>query len=150
MKKETETEVYPLETIKVYKDEPYILRNDERVELYFLNGERYLTFEEKKQAKMFVDHVKRAASGNSKFVRVVKKVQREINETGEALHIDVAKVAKGVAETAVKLAVNAGGIPEAGKTAQRVGYFAKLLAKDKKEEKALLVATDSLEDSEAE
>lgn len=83
----TQTIVVPIESIKVYNEMPYMLKKEQTIEIYSINGEYFLEFKNKKQANEFFNKSMRVASGYSKFVRGVKKVSKELKETNKALNI---------------------------------------------------------------
>ena len=96
-------EIFGIDMIKYYNEAPYIVREKNMVEIYFLGTEKFIMFAEKKEAKEFTNKILRVASGYSKLVRIVKNIQREIRETDEALNIDnvgIAKMVLGIATTA--------------------------------------------------
>ena len=103
-RKISQTEVYDLKSVKFYNDLPHIIKKGDLVELYLLSCEKFIKFPNKKEATTFHDAVMRLLSGNSKFVRAVKKVKKEINETEEALDVDITGAAKVVADVALDVA----------------------------------------------
>ena len=135
-KKEFETNVYEFALVKVYKDSPYIVQKNNKVEIYFENSEQYISFNNTKEAKDFTNKALKAVSGNSKFVRIIKKVQQEINETNEALNIDIVGTAVAVAKTASEL-------PNVGKKAKKLGFISNLIPKKKEKDTPLLSSTDN-------
>lgn len=64
------------------------------MDIYFKSGELFLEFEKEKEAKEFCERALKLVSGYSKFVRSVKRVKKSINETNEALDIDMVDMAK--------------------------------------------------------
>lgn len=79
----------------------------------------------------------RLLSGNSKLVRAVKKVKKEINETEEALDVDITGAAKVVADVALEVAGATTGGKQAGKFSKGIAALTTAIKK-KKEEKKLL------------
>lgn len=129
-----ETEVYALETVKVYNEAPYIIRTNLIVEVYLLACEKFIKFTDKKKAKTFHDAAMKAVSGNSKFVRAIKKVKKEINDTEEALDVDITGTAKVVLDITSTVVIGTADLPGAGKKIKTLGMIAKAV-KDRKEKK---------------
>ena len=113
----TETETYEAKSIKIYDDTVQALRNKKRVDVYLQETELFFEFDKEKGAKLFVDKYQRLITGNSKFVRAVKKTQKTINETNDALGIDVVAVAKGTVSLAAE-ATMAATVISGGKKAK--------------------------------
>ena len=90
--------IYKVEDIKTYDEAVQIIRRKNSVDLYLLDGELFLNFEKEKSAKEFCDKATKLRSGYSKFVRAVKKTQKVVKETNEALDIDVVEIAKEAVE----------------------------------------------------
>lgn len=142
LKKETiESEIYDIKTVKWYNEVPHILIKDKVVEIYFANGEKFVQFRNKKEAKEFTNTALRLVSGQSKFVRGVKKAQKEINETGEALNVDIAGAAKAVAGVAGTVAIGAAEMSGASKKAKTLGLIAKAIKGKKNNQKESLPPT---------
>ena len=99
--------------------------------------EKFIKFPNKKEATTFHDTVMRLLSGNSKLVRAVKKVKKEINETEEALDVDITGAAKVVADVALEVAGATTGGKQAGKFSKGIAALTTAIKK-KKEEKKLL------------
>ena len=111
----TAPQIYPAEQIKIYDEKFQIIRKKATVEIYLKSGELYLKFEQEKDARAFCDKSLRLRSGNSKFVRSVKKAQKAIKETNEALDIDIGKIVKTTASVACEIAATYSGNIESGK-----------------------------------
>lgn len=109
-----EKEIFGIDIIKYYNEAPYIVREKNMVEIYFLGAERFVMFAEKKEAKEFTNKVLRAASGYSKLVRIVKNIQREIRETDKALNIDTVGIAKMILGIATTAAIDLSQLPAVG------------------------------------
>ena len=116
----TETETYEAKSIKIYDDTVQALRNKKRVDVYLQETELFFEFDKEKDAKLFVDKYQKLITGNSKFVRAVKKTQKTINETNDALGIDVVAVAKGTVSLAAE-ATMAATVISGGKKAKMLG-----------------------------
>ena len=142
-KKEFETEIFELSAVKIYKDSPYILCDNNIVEIYFEGCEKFIVFENKKEAKEFTNQALKATSGNSKFVRIIKKVQQQIAETNEALNIDIMGAVKTTANVATTVALNAGEMPGAGKKLKKLGFVSNLIAKKKDNDTPLISSANN-------
>lgn len=132
-KEQVDVEIYDINTIKEYRDRPHIIQKKAVVELYFLSTEKFIEFPNKKEARIFCDHALRVTSGKSKLVRGVKKVQRDIAETNEALDIDVVDIAVKTAKLAIGVAADVGSYEDAGKKVKFVGRIAKAITGKGKE-----------------
>lgn len=126
-KEQVDVEIYDVNTIKFYRDSPYIVQKKAVVELYFKECEKFIEFPKKKEAQTFVAKAMRVASGKSKLVRGVQKVQREINETNENLGIDTVEIAVKTAKVVLGVAADVGSYEDAGKKAKSLGRIAKSL-----------------------
>lgn len=142
-KKEYETQVFELKTVKFYKNSPHIIRKDKVVEIYFADCEKFVEFEDKKNAKAFLDKAMATVSGYSKFVRAVKKTQQAIEETDEALNIDIMGAAKTVASVATGVALNADKITNAKGKGGKISTITKLIARRKDEPAPALPSADN-------
>lgn len=134
-KVEVEREIYATGDVKYYKESPYILKKGKVVEVYFEGAERFIEFSDKKQARVFGDTALRLVSGHSKFVRAVKKTQKEIKETEEALDVDITGIAKTALGVATEVAIGAPAIEKGA--VNKISFFAKILKKKGEEKKAL-------------
>ncbi len=124
------TIIIPIESMKVYNNMPYMVKKNTLIELYTKNGEYFLEFEKKKQAKDFFDKTMRVASGYSKFVRGVKKVSKEIKDTNKALDIDIIGATKKTLDFAADVAIDFSEQPKKSKT-QLISSVAKVFKKRK-------------------
>ena len=125
------TVIVPLESIKIYNDLPYIVKREECIELYTLNGEYFLKFEQKNQAKEFFNKIMRVTSGYSKFLRGVKKVSKEIKDMNVAF--DIAHTAKKTLDFAADVVIEYAEAPKKGKV-QLLGTVAKVFKKHQPQE----------------
>ena len=132
-KSEVDTERYDAQSVKRYKEVPHIIRKGKTVEVYFTQTEKFIEFATRKDAVAFADKALRLVSGQSKFVRAVKKTQKEINETDEALGTDIVGTTKKVAGIAAEVAVGVGGIAGAGKKAKVIGVIGGVFKSKNKE-----------------
>ena len=135
-----EQRVYCIEDIKVYDQSVQVIRKKKMVDMYFLSAEVFLVFEKEKSAKEFCDKTIKLRDGNSKFVRSVKKAQKAIGETNEALDIDMVEIAKKTGALACDIVSGLGTVNGAGKTVKGVAKIAEIVqmgAKTRKKEKFL-------------
>ena len=125
------TQTYPVETIKFYDGSAQIIHKKTAVDIYFVGVELFLLFPNKKESRAFADKALRLVSGENKVVRGVKKVQKAINETNEALDINIQGAVVTTAKFAGQVAMGAAG----EETTKSAGIVAKLLTrKGKKKE----------------
>ena len=89
LKTVTEVEVYRTADVKTYDESVQVIRRKAVVDVYLKTGELFFDFKKEKEAKLFCDKALRLISGESKLVRSVKKVKKEIKETDEALDINI-------------------------------------------------------------
>ena len=126
--------VFSVSDVKIYDETIQIIRRKAIVDIYLKKGELFLDFEKEKAAKEFCDKALKLISGNSKLVRAVKKAQKAIRETNEALDIDMVGIAKSAATVACETVV-AIETPNVSKKASIVGKAAKIfLGKSNKTE----------------
>ena len=130
-KETVDTIVVAIESMKIYNEMPYMVRKDELVEIYTIDDEYFLEFDNKKSAKEFFNKTMRVASGYSKFVRGVKKVGKEVSDANEALNIS--GTTKKALDFVADVAIEYTEAPKKGKV-QLIGSVAKVFKKrDKKE-----------------
>ena len=139
-----EVEIYKTEEVKFYKDNPHIIRNKNKAELYFTANEKFIEFASEKETKKFIDTAMRLVSGKSKFVRTVKKVQSEIQETNKELDINIGEIAGKVAQVAADVVIEASGAKNAKRTTKFFGIIAKTIT-NKKEKSPTPLLTESEE-----
>ena len=128
-KEAVDTLVVSIESMKIYKELPYLIRKEVLIEIYTLADEYFLEFENKKQAKEFFDKAMRVASGYSKFVRGVKKVRKEIKETNEALDIDIVNATQKTLAFAADVAIDCAECFPESKKLKLMGTVAKVFKK---------------------
>lgn len=130
LSKKVDTLLYDTQTVKKYNDTPQIIQKGATVDVYLLATELFLEFPNKKQATEFNNAALRLLTGQSKLVRGVKKGQKAIKETEDALNIDISGTAKAAAIVAVEMAAGS-----TGKKIHTVGTFMKKLfvQKEKKQ-----------------
>ena len=132
---EHQVDVFSVNDVKIYDETIQIIRRKSIVDIYFKQGEVFADFKKEKFAKEFCDKALRLISGFSKLVRSVKKTQKAINETNEALDIDVVDIAKKAAILTCEVTTGVAGISGAGKTTKFMGRVAgTILGKVKKKE----------------
>ena len=146
---DVEVEIYKTEEVKFYKDSPHIIRNKNKAEIYFTTTEKFIEFASGKETKNFINTAMRLVSGKSKFVRAVKKVQSEIQETNKELDIDIAKIAGKAAQVAADVVIEASGAKTASKTTKFFGIIAKTIT-HKKEKTSTPLLAESEESQENE
>ena len=132
LKTATETEVYSIEDVKVYEEEIQIKRKKTAVDVYLKTGELFLGFENEKEARLFCNCALKLISGESKFVRSVKRVRKEIKETDEALDINIEGMVATGAAIAASAVVGAASLEGAGKKTKVIGKIAETLLTTKK------------------
>ena len=142
--KDVEVEIYKTNEVKFYKDNPYMIRKKNKLEIYFTATEKFVEFSSEKEAKNFINTAMRLVSGKSKFVRTVKKVQNEIQETNKELDIDIVKIAGKAAQVAAEVAIEASGVKTASKTTKFFGIIAKTIT-NKKDKAPTPLLTESEE-----
>ena len=141
-----ETRIFKVEDIKIYNDAPQITRDKKNVDICLNGAELFLSFDKEKEAREFCDKALRLVSGNSKFVRAVKKTQRAVQETNEALDIDLVEIAKGTTAVVATAVVAASGVPTAGKKTKMLGAVVKSFMG--KKDKPQLIVPEESEDME--
>ena len=139
--------IYKIDDVKIYDEAVQIIKRKERVDIYLLGGEVFLEFEKEKSAKEFCDKSIKLRDGNSKFVRSVKRTQKVIKETNEALDIDIVKIAKETASLACDIAVNVG---DTGKGTRIISGIATALRSGKRSKKDNLLSETGLHTTENE
>ena len=119
-----ETTTYSVSDVKIYNDAVQVIRRKTVVDIYLKGCELFLDFEKEKEAKLFCDKALRLISGESKVVRSVKRFKKEINETNEALDIDIGDIAKKGAVLAATSAIGIASLEGAGKKSKILGKIA--------------------------
>ena len=142
-----ETEVYSVTDVKRYDERVQVINRGKIVDIYLKDKELFLDFKKSGEAKLFSDIALRLMSGESKFVRGVKRARKEIRETDEALEIDTIGLAKATAVIAADMAIGVASLPDAGKTAKTIGMIAgKLLNSKNKIKPKEIPATNNSEE----
>ena len=141
--------VHSVSDVKIYDETVQIVRRKAVVDIYLKSGEVFADFKKEKCAKEFCDKALKLISGYSKFVRSVKKTQKVINETNEALDIDVVDMAKGAATFVCEATVGVGTLSGAGKKTKIASKIAStILNKTKKKETQMLPEAEAKETEE--
>ena len=124
--KKVDTFLYDVQSVKKYDDVPQVIQKSVLVDVYLLGEELFLQFPNKGQASQFNNAALKLLTGFSKLVRGVKKGQKAIKETEDALDIDIT----GLAISAIDLATQSNN-----QTTNSIASFTKkfLSSKKKKE-----------------
>ena len=128
----TTKEVFDVNEVKFYDDSAQIIRKKSYVDIYMLNGEKFITFPKEKEAKLFCDKALKLVSGYSKFVRGVKKTQKAINETNAALDINIGEAVSTVAAVTSEAVITLSDQENASPKMKFAGAFVTALQKHKK------------------
>ena len=134
-----EVDVYSVRDVKIYDETIQIIRRKSIVDIYLKSGELFVDFKKEKYAKEFCDKALRLISGFSKLVRSVKKTQKAINETNEALDVDVLDLAKKAALGGCEVVAAVGTAKTVSKSGSLVTRIASaIVSKTKPNDKQLL------------
>ena len=107
LRTKTVTEVYSIKDIKVYEETIQILRKEDRVNIFITNTEKFLVFENEKEAKAFTDKALKLISGDSKIIRGFKKAKKAVEDAVGEEVVEVAKeIVIGAAGVAVEVVVD--------------------------------------------
>ena len=131
-----ETEVYSVTDVKLYDERVQVIRRGKIVDIYLKEKELFLGFKRAGDAKLFTDTALRLISGESKFVRGVKRARKEIRETDEALDINIEGMVTSTAAAVADVAIGVASLDGAGKKAKTIGVIADRLLNSKKKTKA--------------
>ena len=139
LKTETEVEMYSVSDVKVHDEKVQVVRRKAIVDVYLKGAEVFLDFGKEKEAKAFCDIAHRLISGESKFVRSVKRARKEIRETDEALDTNFEGAISASAGVVANIAVGVSKLEGVGMKTKVAGVIANVLlnSKKKKEEKSL-------------
>ena len=141
-----ETEVYDVHDVKVYDGTVQVIREKRRVSVYLNAAELFLEFEREQAAKEFCDRAHKLISGYSKLVRAVKKTQKTIPETTEALDIDIVGAVKTTVAVAGEITVAVASASGTSKARIIGGVVDKLIHRQPKQ----AIAAPASEDETAE
>ena len=130
-----ETEVYNVTDVKRCDERVQVINRGKIVDIYLKDKELFLDFKKSREANLFSDVALRLISGESKFVRGVKRVRKEIRETDDALEIDTIGIATTTAAIAADVAIGVASLPSVGKRAKTIGVIADRLLKSKNKTK---------------
>lgn len=140
------TEAHEIGDLKTYDGEPQIMKKEEIVNLYFSNSELHIEFSAEREAKIFTDTLRRLCSGQSKLVRNILKIKKEIKNTGDALDIDISAVAKTAAKIGLNTAMAVTGGSGVNKVSKIIGNIAQQVTeKDNAKDAKLLPDNDQIE-----
>lgn len=114
-----EVQVFNVLDVKTYDETVQIIRRKSIVDIYLKECELFLDFLKEKYAKEFCDKALRLISGYSKFVRGVKKTQKAVKETTEALDIDIAEAVRSGTEFVCDVVLES-DIPIASKGGKKI------------------------------
>lgn len=95
-KADTSVLVYPINKIKVYKNEPQVKAKGYKVEIYLEDEQITLSFISKVEAQKFILKAKELITGKTIQSRGIGKIKDTLDMVDDTLGIDVADVAKGV------------------------------------------------------
>ena len=129
----TEVETYSVSDVKIYDESAQVVRKKSVVDVYLKTGELFLDFEKEKEAKLFCDKALRLVSGESKFVRSVKKVRKEIKETDEALDTDIVGMVSAGMSLAANATIGIASLEGAGGKTKALGKIAEAFVNRKKQ-----------------
>ena len=97
-----ETEVYPVDSIKIYKEAPQLILDKNSVDIYFLFGETKIDFERKKDARAFVTAVTELLTGKTVSTLRAEKIKKGVNNAvdliDDTFNIDTMATVKGILE----------------------------------------------------
>lgn len=98
---ETEVEVYPVDTIKVYEGEPQLKQSDVELEIFFTTDEIKVSFNSKMELMKFKLTATKLITGKSIQERGADKVKGAINLVNNTLGVDTVQTVKGVFENGI-------------------------------------------------
>ena len=97
-----ETEVYPVDSIKIYKEAPQLILDKNSVDIYFLFGETKIDFERKKDVRAFVTAVTELLTGKTVSTLRAEKIKKGVNNAvdliDDTFNIDTMATVKGILE----------------------------------------------------
>jgi len=101
-------EKYPVEEIKIYKDEPQIKINKNVVEIYLKTTEKSFSFVQKNELNKFKNEVLNFFSGKTTAERKAEKIKSGISLVDNTLGIDSVKVVGDALKNSVGNSINKG------------------------------------------
>ena len=125
-----------------------VIRRKSIVDVYMKTGELFLDFEKEKEAKLFCDKALKLISGESKFVRSVKKVRKEIRETDEALDTNIEGLVSAGIEIAANVTMDIAKIEGASKKTKVLGIVAEKIKEAKNKNKVASLPEAHVEQEE--
>lgn len=93
-KKKQRKTAFAKELVKIYKDAPQIKQIDTTVQMCFTKEDRFIVFENKKDARTFVINAWEVVTGKNIFERGIDKLKQAIDFTDNMLGIDIKAVVK--------------------------------------------------------
>ena len=96
-KEQISVETYPIESVKLFKEQYQIKQTDCVVDCYFLDAVKTVQFESKKHAHKFVAKAIEFLTGKHAFFRGIDKTKKFVGELEDSLGVDAADVASFVA-----------------------------------------------------
>ena len=146
-----ETFTYRVKDVKIYDESVQVKRKKSIVDIYLKDCELFLDFKKESEAKDFCGKALRLISGESKFVRSVKKAKKTVNETNEALDIDIGDMTKKTVLFTAEVTTGIASLKGVGRTTQVFGKIAEsVLKKSKRKETKALEAPKENEHEEEE
>ncbi len=139
----THVETYSVKDVKIYDEKVQVIRRKNIVDIYMKTGELFLNFDKEKEAKLFCDTALRLISGESKFVRSVKRVKKEIHETDEALNINIAGMAAKSTEFVATATIGIASVSGAGKKTKIFGKIAETFLNGKKKSESSSISEEN-------
>lgn len=140
--KSVDTLIYDVDVIKKYNDVPQVIQKGAYVDVYLIGTELFFQFPNKKEATLFTNAALRLLTGYSKLVRGVKKAQKAVRETEDALDIDIKGAMKTAASVTVDVVSQSKAKQGVGKT---IGMFAQSIFKKKKEKQMPALTGENME-----
>lgn len=96
------TKAYPLKDVKNINDNVQVIINASTVDIYLTETDISFKFENEEIAANFYDEALLQITGDSKLVRAIKKTQKVIKETTNAIDLDFMKIAGGMIKKKVE------------------------------------------------
>ena len=124
---DTFVEYLPMQEVKFYKNVPQIKNIGVNVEVYFISGEKFFSFETKGEAHKFCIQAINLVTDTTRFQRALGKVKGTIGVVDETFDCDIV----GSTKTLIKTELQGGVKSLAGKALGAVGK--KLVTKFGKE-----------------
>ena len=143
-----ETKYYSVSDVKNYDEKVQVIKRKNIVDIYLKEKELFLHFAKEKEARLFCDIALKLMSGDSKFVRSVKRIKKEIRETDEALDINIEGMVAATATFAAETLVGVSSLEGAGKKSKTFGVIADKLLHSKRKNQPKEIVKDNLPEEE--